>query len=819
MSIRSPLRAALALSGALLAGMLVAAPAATLSSSAAPMPAAVGEAPAGDADFTGAADLLKAITGKTPDASDDFSDAGSGWTVSDSDTRHTGYADGGYHMAVDGTSEPWSFATNGTNFGDGVIQVGAQDQPQSTGHPYGIVVRAQDDSNYHGFIISDDESYAAFHVENGEFGLDGAADAQLPAGVFRHDDANRIEAVLNGDNIFYFVNGVAVDRATALWPEGKAGLISGNVRAGKSDVLFEHWKMWDAKGDIAALAAPPTPPTPTTPVVVPPKIEVTIPSIDAVNSSMSGDVLKTIFTGDLPKHADELAALHADSIHIPELRISYEAPAADGPTIRGLVVFRDIEATNVTGGVAQSMSVASSEVTASDGGAAKFGKMSTGTFDIGGLLGFYGLVKAQPTGELRTIYENLKVEGGTVTTPKLNCAIGPVTAASFKARPLKMPFTELMTLARAAQAEGESPSPETISKFVNFYADLFDAFETSPVEMSGFTCSGTDDNGKPIAVNLGGVTMGAFAHGVYPQIAMRNLAIAASDGQISLGSLLFKGFDLSGPLATLKSASGTLDAAWFEAHYRQLIPAFNGWSFANLKMDVPDDKNPGQRINATVAAFDLSLKSYVNGIPTDISNSASHVIFALPPTSGDDTVQKLRALGIDKVDLGYELAANWDEASQQIKVSKLSLSGANMGSMLATVLIGKATRDLYATETDTALAASLGMTLKQITLDVEDAGLADLLLQHAAKEQGKSVADLRTAISGFVQGGILVLLGGTDGAKNLSDAVGAFINGAKSMKVTATAKNPDGLSAEELQGLQANPTALDNLLTIDATAR
>jgi hypothetical protein len=819
MSIRSILRAAYAAPlGALLAGMLIAAPAAALPSSATPAPATVAEAPADDAAFTGAADLLKSITAKTPDASDDFSDVSSGWTVSDSDTRQMGYADGGYHIAVDGTAEPWSFATNGTSVGDGVIQVGAQDQPQSTGHPYGIVVRAQDNSNYHGFIISDDESYAAFHVEEGQFGLDGTAEGQLPAGVFRHD-ANRIEAVLKGDDIFYFVNGVAIDRATALWQDGEAGVISGNVRAGRSDVLFEHWKMWDAKGDITALAAPPVPPNPATPTVVPPKVEVTIPTIDATNSSMSGDALKTIFTGDLAKHADELAALRADSIHIPELRISYEAPSADGSTIRGLVVFRDIQATNVTGGVAQSLSVASSEVTASDGAAAKFGKMSTGTFDIGGLLGFYGLVKAQPSDALKTIYENLTLAGGTVTTPKLNCAIGPVTAASFKARPLKMPLTDLMALLRMAQTEGDSPSPDTISKLVGFYADLLDAFETSPVEMSGFNCSGTDDNGKPIAINLGSATVGAFAHGVYPQIAMRDLAIAASDGQISLGSLLFKGFDLSGPLAVLKSATGTLDAAWFEAHYRQLIPAFAGWSFANLKVDVPDEKNPRQRINAAVGAFDLTLKKYVNGIPTDISNSASHVVFALPPASGDDTVQKLLALGIDKVDLGYELAANWDEASQEIKISKISLSGAKMGSLLTTAVIGKATQDLFSPDTDAAVAASFGLTLKQVFVDVEDAGLADLVLQRAAKEQGKTVADLRTAVSGFVQGGILVLLGGTDGAKKLSDAVGAFINGAKSLTVTVAAKSPDGLGMEELQQLQANPTSLDSALTIDATAK
>ena len=564
-----------------------------------------------------------------------------------------------------------------------------------------------------------------------------------------------------------------------------------------------------------------TAPAETAPMVAaPPKFEVTIPAVETVGSSIDDETLRAIFSGDIVSHADELATLHAESIRIPELRVAYDVPEVDGKATSGVIVYHDIQVSNVIRGVAQSVSLGGADVTMSDGGSAKFGKMSTDLFDIGGLLRFYGLAEGTSAGVPKTIYENLVFEGGTLTGPKVSCTMGPVTVASFKARPLKVSFVELMTVAQAAQAEGENPSPETIAKFVGFYADFLDAFEASPVKMSGFDCTGTDDDGKPIAISLGAVTIGAFAHGFYPEIAAKDLSIAVEgDGQISLGSILLKGFDFSGPMAVLKEAAGAIDAAWFQEHYRQLIPAFEGWSFADLRVDVPDEKNPGERIKGSVAAFDLSLKKYVNGIPTDVSTSASHIAVVLPAKTDDESIQKLLALGVDKIDIGYELSANWDKASQQIKLRKLSLTGVDMGTIAVAGVIGEATEALFSNDTMVALASAMGLTVKSINVDVEDAGLADVLLQSAAAEQGQDVAEFRTALSGVVQGTILTLLGGTADAAKLSDAVGAFVGGARSLSIAITAKDKAGLPVGEIQALQDDPAALADKVTIDATAR
>jgi hypothetical protein len=79
--------------------------------------------------------------------------------------------------------------------------------------------------------------------------MDGSPDSRLPKGLYRHDGPNTITVFLDGDRIVYFLNDQEIDRATALWPGGMAGVISANIRPGKSDVIFDNWKVWIAKPD------------------------------------------------------------------------------------------------------------------------------------------------------------------------------------------------------------------------------------------------------------------------------------------------------------------------------------------------------------------------------------------------------------------------------------------------------------------------------------------------------------------------------------------------------------------------------------------
>jgi hypothetical protein len=552
-----------------------------------------------------------------------------------------------------------------------------------------------------------------------------------------------------------------------------------------------------------------------------PGFEVSIPAVQAQNSSIDETTLRSIFTGDIAAHAEELANLKASSIRVPEIRLTYTTPEIKGVAETGSIVLRDVRLQKVSKGVAQAIIIGSYETSSSQGGDAKLGKVSAEDFDIGGLLAFFGLVKGDPTGPRKTLYRDFRVAGGTVVSKEASCTLAPSNVMRVSVRPLKVSFVDLFNMAKNIDTAPDSkPTKEQISMIVDFFVDLIDAVEISPMKLGGFSCAGQDDEGKPIAVKLGPMTVGAFARGRYPDFVARDVAInAPGDGDISLGEFRFKGFDMSGPLAALKAAAGNIDEQWLQDNYRALVPAFDGFSFAKFAMDIPDPDSPGDRFKASIAKFDLTLKDWINAIPSNIATSASHIVAAIPDNTSDDQLRALLAYGIDKFDVGFDFGLKWDEKSSELRFDPFSIDGVDMGSIDASSAIGNATRALFSSDPLIALATSLGLTLKNVKVDIKDAGLADIILRAAAKEAKKDVAALRSGVAAMTKGTIVLFLGSAANAEEVSTAVSDFINGKRSLSVRLTSKDPAGVSFDALRAAGDDPAALLDKIDIDASAR
>jgi hypothetical protein len=548
---------------------------------------------------------------------------------------------------------------------------------------------------------------------------------------------------------------------------------------------------------------------------------VTIPTVDAKDSSIDTDTLKAILGGDIAHHADELAKLSATSIQVPEIDVTYKAPDGGGGGIA--YALKDVDFESIKDGVAQTASIGSAEATGGQGIDFKYAKMSTGLFDIGGLLAFYGMVSGSADQPLKPLYQNLDMTGASLVGPDFKCDMGEATMAEFKARPTKTSFTDMITLLSSADFQkGNKPTPAEIGKLLGFYVDFFSAFETSPMELKSLNCSGKAETGGPVTFSMGPLTVGAFANSHYPAIEVKNLNIDAGDsGKVSLGALTMKSIDLTAPLKLLASASGDLTEDWFTANARKLIPAFDGFSFSDLKMDVPDTESPGQRIKATVADFDLSMKDYFEGIPTTIGTTSHHIVFDVPPavTGQPDSMDQLRQLGIDKFDLGFDLGIHRDATAKSIIIDKLAMDGANLGSVNLSGTMGNVDDALFAGDQDTSLAAAMAMTVKTLKLDVTDSGMGDIVLKQAGSQNGMDLATTRASMGAMAQAVVLAGLGATPEGKALSDAVAKFIGGAKSISVTATAKDPAGLTAADLAAAQTDPTTLSGKVKIAASAQ
>jgi hypothetical protein len=554
---------------------------------------------------------------------------------------------------------------------------------------------------------------------------------------------------------------------------------------------------------------------PVVPAATALNFEISVPSVEVVDSNMDGATIKAILEGKAAERVPDLKTLKARAIRIPELRVSWNM-VMDGEPVSSTVVYREWTVEDIADGVAASLAVVGASVRTPENATAEFGRGSAKSVDLTTWAGLYGPGTPGASNVMKTVFTDLAFDGGTITFPQGRCTIGRMTMAEFRMWPLKMGYREVLGL--LGELEKGKPSPENIAALVSFYADYLGAFESSPFALGGFDCSGQGKDGKPFSLGTGPVIVGALTPGSYPEIAANDIGFAADGGTLSLTEAVFKGFDYTVLLRTLESANGQIDEEWAAANYRKLIPEFRGFRVGGLRMDLPEPEGTG-RIKASIGALDLTLGTYVNGVPTDIAASASHVAFAIPDDVADENAARLKALGYDDLDVSYDIALKWDAETETIKVDKLSVAGIDMGSFALSGVVGKAVKELFADDTTLALAASFGLSLKELNLAVEDDGLGRRLLQLGAAEKGMDPATYANGMVGAAQGTILTVFGGSPQVQALAQAVGALVSGgADSLKVTIKAKDDAGLGLIDLGRVQENPAALSEIVDIEAAA-
>lgn len=547
--------------------------------------------------------------------------------------------------------------------------------------------------------------------------------------------------------------------------------------------------------------------------------ELTIPTITAVDSSMDEAALRDVLTGNVGPHASELAALTATSITIPEIDLSMTTTPTGGATQTSKVVYKDLVLNNVKNGIAESASVGSSS-TASPEGTFSFGKLSADAVDFGAILALYSVAPAGSTStDMKPIYKNFAFEGGSFDGSGTKCSFGKVSGDEFDARPLKVSFGQLVDAANKLNAAGANakPTPADITTFVTFMTDVFQAFKSTPLTMAGLNCDGSAD-GKAFKFSVGSLGMDGYAPGIYPALNINDISFS-DDGQDSftLKSASFKSIDLHAPIAAVEAAGSDIDEAWFNANYRKLIPSWAGFSLSGLSFNLPGES--AARVQASIADFDLTLSDYLNGIPTKISTKASGVDVPLPDNSTDDSIKMLKAVGITRLNMNYEVSAAWDQASNAINLDKVSISGNDLGTVALAAVVGNATEQLFDADPNTEMAASMAVTLKNVKLDVTDAGLGDKLVPLAAP-QGTDPAAFRAQLAGQAEGLAIAMLGSTDQARALGTALSDFVKGdKKALTLNVASKDPAGLPAQVLMQASEDPTILAPQVDITGSAQ
>lgn len=551
--------------------------------------------------------------------------------------------------------------------------------------------------------------------------------------------------------------------------------------------------------------------------------ELKIPTVTAVNSSMSEDQIKDVFTSNFLDHADELATLNATSITIPELGIVF---TIEGETAS--VTYRDIVLDNVKDGLAAKLTVASGE-TLSAGETTTYSTISADNFDMKRLLEFAGMVKGDPSAPMKPIYTAGVSGGSTQSGPLYSCAFAGSSTEALEARPVGITFAEVMGVIEQFKDASEPP-PAALEVLVGYAVDIVRAFRGGAGSIGAVDCDVPGD--VPVTVKLAGASTGNFEPGIYPEIKVGAISVdAGAMGNGSLGEFVLRPFDFNPTLNALDGAKGQLSEAWFEQNWRQLIPSWDGMSFSDFAIDIttpemPADPatgmpaRPSERVEAKVANFDLALGNYVIGIPTDINLSSSGIEVPLPQDTTDPQIMTLLAAGLTGVNMGFDLDANWDEAGKAINLTKLAMSAVDLGSMSISANIGNATEQLFAIDPNVAMASGFALTVKDVTINVTDDGLGEIVWPLAAAEQGVTdVEAYRTQMAGFAEGLAIQLIGPTDAARQLGAALAEFVTGGKGeITINIKAKDPQGIPMAMFIAAQNDPSILAGQVDVTGMA-
>lgn len=549
---------------------------------------------------------------------------------------------------------------------------------------------------------------------------------------------------------------------------------------------------------------------------------ITIPKIEIVDGNISEADVRSLFKGeDAAGLSAKLAGWNATSIKIPEFTFKQSFADATGVQQSVEIIYKGMIIEGLTNGVAKSSRIEGGELktTGAESVSGTFGAFTTGLFDFGALMAFY-VGGGATSGEMRTVYKDIAFDGMSMTGPEgFKCEIGKFAAAEFKARPMQISFLELATLAESMNGDKE-PTAEELRKFIGFYKDIYTGIESSPSTFSGMDCRFPDERGRPVTFVIGEIQMDGFGNARYPAITINNLNISVEgDGFVKLGKLTFKGIELGGVFEAIEAAGDQLSPAWFEANYRKVIPSFLGLGIEGVDVDVPDTTDPTQRVKGKIGSFDVTLANHVLGIPTDISIVSENTAIDIPENTTDESMQQLRALGYNSIDMGAAIKLKWDEAAGTITVEEASVTGENMGTVNISGLIGNAGKDLFAEDPGTMQGAAMGLSVKELTLAAEDAGIATKIFELVAKEQGATADAIRGQVSGMAAGMIPMFLGGTEQAQVVANAVMTFLNGGKSLTISAEAKDAAGLGLADFMAAQENPALLADKVNLSAEAK
>jgi hypothetical protein len=517
--------------------------------------------------------------------------------------------------------------------------------------------------------------------------------------------------------------------------------------------------------------------------------------------------------------ANRLGKINAERISIPEMRVRQQV-GKDTHT----ATYRNTVLTGIVGGRLASGTTEASSIEAPGSETTiliNTGRTTISDMDMRAVANLYETKAENTSVPLNRIYGAFSIENIDLTESKdaVNIKVARMSGRDFLARPTRDSWSG-MTAFLTELGEKDKLAPDDMNRIATLYEDLLGAFDMGLVEATSIEIKGSADKSKGQG-GSGRISRIAYTGSTGSQPAdfrWEGMDFSGKDNRVKIAAISLTGFSIAPTLEGLKGLQGKTPDQFDQATVRSLIPTLGTLRISGVDLDVLDDKAKGEkpeRVRFTVRDYAVTADKPVNGIPTNIRVEQSNVAFKLPQNSDEALVKEIAALGYTTVDASSLVAATWNEAANEIALKEISVQAQDMGRVSLTGLIGNATRDLFSADNGTALAAAVGAKAKSVDLVIEDKGLLSRYLAKAAKEQKTSPESLRRIYAGAAPTVIASLIGDSEQAKTLGQAVSRFIAQPGKLTINAQPKNPSGFGAMDLM-LASDPKDILPKLNITA---
>ena len=509
--------------------------------------------------------------------------------------------------------------------------------------------------------------------------------------------------------------------------------------------------------------------------------------VEIENSTLSADTFKILFSDPAPgAQADALAKFDADRISIKSLR--------QEQSINGQIstsILSNITLTSIKSGVAASLKVDAGTFGSGDGNDAQagtIGSISASEIDLG-LFIAGGATKAGVKNEFRKAYGEAIFNVIAISSPS-----GPlITIDRASLRDFQIKTSEKGLSGIAEHILRRQAQPQMTDADLNAMAldmvDLMTGFSIGAMDASQIRIEDkkTGDYSKINHIIYEGEMSGKPQH-----IRMDGFEGAFTGSRLRIGSFEQSGFSFVPVYEAAKAIATKPNAKLSDADPITFIPVIGKFEIHDVTIDTADVPP----IHAGIRSLIHTVENPNGGIPKSIDLTFDGLFGPIPSNSNEPMIDSLLALGYRDVSLSGNLRLAIDEKAKMFKAETL-LTGENMGTVGTTANLSNVPVDLLMRNPSAALIAFAGARIKDISVTVENRGLADRLVDQDAIKTKRSPQDVRKNYAAAASASLQIYLGMSPNAKALTQSLAKFIDKPTRLSITAKSKNPEAVALAE----------------------